>query len=275
MYGYIDNNGGQIYCVYTGFYQAASVTSFPNPINTEHTIPQSFFGSLEPMKSDIHHLFPTHMDANTARGNLPVGEVIDSQTDSWFVGNGSGITVSSSIPTSNIDAYSEVNFNDHFEPKEASKGNTARAIFYFYTMYPTQAGNISLVANINTLYQWHLDDPVDATEINRDELVMQYQGNYNPYIHSPELVGLAWGFTTSLSEQQTVDFTLFPIPAHDRLNIQVQSRILQARAYNLLGEEQELSIASGSIDISSLSPGIYSLLLSTEEGVGVRRFVVE
>lgn len=275
MYGTIDNTAGQIYCVYTGFYQPASFTSFPDPINTEHTVPQSWFNSMEPMRSDIHHIFPTHMDVNNARGSLPFGEVIDSQTDDWFIGNGSGITVTSSIPTSNIDDYSEVYSNNHFEPKEATKGNTARAIFYFYTMYPNQAGDISLLANINTLYQWHLDDPVDAMEINRDNLVQQYQGNYNPYIHSPELLPLAWGFTTSLSEQKTLDFTLFPIPTHDCLSIQVQSSILQAHAYNLIGEAQELRIEAGSIDISFLSPGVYSLLLSTEEGVGVRRFVVE
>ena len=42
MYGYIDNDGGQIECVYTGFTQSGGYVTYPNPINAEHLVPQSF-----------------------------------------------------------------------------------------------------------------------------------------------------------------------------------------------------------------------------------------
>ena len=273
MYGTIDANGGQIYCVYTGFHQASSVTSFPDPINTEHTVPQSWFNSMEPMKSDIHHIFPTHMDANTARGSLPFGEVPDNQTDDWFIGDGTGITVTSSIPSSNIDDYSEVAFNEHFEPKEASKGNTARAVFYFYTMYPNTGAGITDVADLNTLYQWHMQDPVDAQEIARDDMVQQYQGNYNPYIHSPELVSIAWGFPTGLSTSNIVEFSMYPIPAEDQVSITCADVIQNIQIIDALGSVHSASWSKASVDISALSPGIYSLMLTTVSGSSVKRFI--
>jgi hypothetical protein len=43
-----------------------------------------------------------------------------------------------------------------------------------------------------TLYQWHLDDPVDPTEIFRNDKIESQQGNRNPYVDFPELVWDAW-----------------------------------------------------------------------------------
>ncbi|MFC2103994.1 GEVED domain-containing protein [Bacteroidota bacterium] len=68
-------------------------------------------------------------------------------------------------------------------------------MFYFYTMYPTQAGDMSLVGDIDVFYQWHLDDPVDAAEIERNGEIETYQGDRNPYIDHPELVARAWNLT--------------------------------------------------------------------------------
>lgn len=194
MYSYIDEEGGKVYCVYSGFNQNATTTTFLDPINAEHTVPQSKFGRGEPMRSDIHHLFPTHGTVNSARGSDPLDDINDSSTDSWYTVNSSnsGLTKSSSIPSSNIDDYSE-DGNGKFEPREDHKGNAARAIFYFYTMYPGTAGTISVVGDINTLYQWHLDDPVDDQERTRNNRTAERQGNYNPYINYPDLVARAWG----------------------------------------------------------------------------------
>lgn len=198
MYSRIDKaSDGDVYCVYTGFHEAAANVTFLDPINAEHTVPQSWFGSSRPMQSDIHHLFPTHKDVNSNRGSLPFAEIPDSQTNTWYTvnSNNSGLTSTSSIPSSNIDAYSERRTNVSFEVREDHKGNTARAIFYFYTMYPTQAGSIDAIGDINELYQWHLDDPVDDWERQRNTRTQTEQGNLNPYISHPELVGLAWGFS--------------------------------------------------------------------------------
>lgn len=194
MYNYIDNKNNTITCVYSGYIVNSNyggTTTYPAPINCEHTIPQSFFNSSEPMKSDIHHLYPTYENWNSTRSNYPFDEIDDHETDKWMRSNTSQTT----IPTSNIDEYSEY-ANSTFEPREDHKGNCARSIFYFYTMYPSQAGSITKVADLDVLYQWHLDDPVDEAELDRNDGVEQYQGNRNPYIDYPELVARAYGFET-------------------------------------------------------------------------------
>jgi hypothetical protein len=208
IYSYVDERGGQVSCVYTGFSQAAANVTFLNPINAEHSIPQSWFGEASPMVADIHHLYPTHLTVNGARSNYPFGENTDSNTDKWYIVNGTntGLDISTSTPSSNIDDYSELDNNSPlngsnvFEPIEFHKGNLARAIFYFYTMYPTQAGNITAIVadgDIDLLYQWHLQDPVDANEITRNNRAEERQGNRNPYIDYPDAVADAWEFTSS------------------------------------------------------------------------------
>ena len=193
MYNFIDNQNNSIEGVYSGFrrsWRAGGTGTNPMPINAEHTVPQSFFGRSEPMRSDIHHLFPTFNNWNSERSNHKFAEITDSRTTKWIISDRS----QSSIPRSNRDGYSESN-GSVFEPRESQKGNTARAIFYFYTMYPSQAGAITRVGDLSTLYQWHLDDPVDARERARNSAIAQYQGNRNPYIDTPSLVARAWGFS--------------------------------------------------------------------------------
>ncbi len=193
LYNYIDNENNVITCVYSGYEVNSTyggTTTYPAPINCEHTIPQSLFNEANPMVSDIHHLYPTYENWNSTRSNHPFDDINDSQTEKWMYLNQS----QTSIPSSNINSYSEY-ASSEFEPREDHKGNVARAIFYFYTMYPTQAGDMSQVGDINVFYQWHLDDPVDAAEIERNGEIETYQGDRNPYIDHPELVARAWDLT--------------------------------------------------------------------------------
>jgi len=192
MYGYVDKKSdGKIYGVYSGFSVPASYNTgevFNGGINCEHTIPQSFFEKQNPMVSDLHHLFSTHKDVNNTRSNYPFAEIDDNTTTKWMYLN----NTQSNIPTENIDSYSEF-ANNTFEPREDHKGDCARAIFYFYTMYPTQAGDISKVGDINLFYQWHLQDPVDEWERTRNQRIAEKQGDLNPYVEHPELIARAWG----------------------------------------------------------------------------------
>ena len=46
-------------------------------MNAEHGWPQGYFDQAYPMKSDLHHIFPTFTTPNSARANLPYA-VIDN-----------------------------------------------------------------------------------------------------------------------------------------------------------------------------------------------------
>lgn len=200
MYAYIDNEAGELTCVYSGFTQSnpyGNEITYPNPINCEHTVPQSFFNSTEPMKSDIHHLFPTYQNWNSERSNFKFAEIDDQTTVKWMR-NSSTLTFK---PYYDIEKFAESNVvsgdwqnpNNRFEPREEHKGDAARAIFYFYTVYPTQAGPITDVASLATLCNWHNMDPVSQKEIDRNNGIELYQGNRNPYVDFPALAETVWG----------------------------------------------------------------------------------
>ena len=190
MYGYTDILGnGNIEGIYTGFQQAGGFVTYPNPINAEHIVPQSFFGSAEPMRSDIYILRPAHGSANSARSNYPFAEVNDNQAQ-WYGVNGNTYTSTGNQPA-NSDNWSE-GTGSSWEPRESKKGDVARAVFYYYTMYPDEGTSITACGDLATLYNWHVNDPPDAAEISRNTKINQVQGNKNPYVEFPELVYSAW-----------------------------------------------------------------------------------
>ena len=186
MYAYSDNINGKLTCVYGGFQvnnAYGNETTAVAPLNCEHTVPQSFFASADPMVSDMHHLFPAYDTWNNYRGNYPFYEIPDNTTQLWMIGS----TSQNTLPTSNIDGYSEY-YQSEFEPREAHKGNAARAIAYFFTMYPTEAGPLRRVIDTALLCTWNDLDTVDTNERNRNNKIFQYQGNRNPFIDHPEWV---------------------------------------------------------------------------------------
>jgi deoxyribonuclease-1 len=142
-------------------------------LNTEHTWPQSRFNSAmgkDIQKSDLHHLYPTHSEMNSIRGNHKFGDVtvpdraLPCTTSKYGTANGSS--------------------EDVFEPPTAHKGNVARALFYFSVRY-----RLAIDPREEAfLRKWHTLDPVDAAEISRNEQIYKVQGNRNPFIDHPELV---------------------------------------------------------------------------------------
>jgi len=138
---------------------------------------------------------------------MPYGEVNDSQAQ-WYGSVENSYTSQSNIPSNNED-WSESS-GEIWEPREDRKGDVARAAFYFYTMYPDEVGSIVEMGDTETLYQWHQDDPADATEISRNTKVASQQGNRNPYIDYPELVYQAWLWDGSTADSEGPDFTGTP-----------------------------------------------------------------
>ena len=203
MYGLIDNHNDSLTGVYTGFTQAwpyGSTGTYPNPINCEHTWPQSFFDSDNPMRGDIHHLFPTHQDANGRRSNYPFDNVTQNVT--WQEG-GSLLGQNSFGETA-------------FEPRDVHKGDAARAIFYFVTRYGNLGGYLGEHQEA-TLREWYWMDPVSQKEIDRNGGVDQYQHNRNPFVDHPEFLDRISSFvetaTVSTAPQiavapQTMTYTM-------------------------------------------------------------------
>ncbi len=176
MYGSIDNSGGQVECVYTGrratFNTRAGANS--NSFNCEHTFPQGFFNSISPMKSDIHHLFPTDVNANSRRGNLPFGIV--SGNGVWNQGGSKQGT-------------------NTFEPRNQQKGRTARAMMYFVIRYQDYSNHFAPQENL--LIGWHNTYPPDSVEEKRNNDIFAVQNNRNPFVDYPQFAERITNFVSN------------------------------------------------------------------------------
>lgn len=185
MYGSIDNKQGKVTCVYTGrvatFNSRSGANS--NSFNCEHTWPQSLFNKNEPERADIHHLFPTDVNANGKRGSYPFGVVSSA---SWSEG-GSKLG------------------GGKFEPRDVHKGDVARAMFYFVTRYQNYSS--FLTGQESTLRQWSLTFPPTTDSKNRNDAIFARQKNRNPYVDYPEFLERITSISTTSTATERYEIT--------------------------------------------------------------------
>jgi endonuclease I len=291
MYGNIDPVNGRIICVYSGYSKTGTTRTEMNSttngvqINTEHTWPQSLFNSTEPMQSDIHHLYPTWERPNGSRGNNPFADLDDTLSSTWFGGSYlNAISTTTKPGPTVIQEYSQ-SVSSKFEPRADHKGNVARTMFYFWTMYSTNAAmggtNSSTNATFfngmkDVLYKWHREDPVDAKELARTQAIASYQGKPNPFVLDSTLVRRSYFFVpTSIETPESIarEFTVspaYPNPFNPQTSVELtldRSSSVTAVLVDAMGREV-LTVANGTypqgahtlrVNGSGLASGIYFL----------------
>lgn len=195
LYAYENRTDGTLYGLYTGYAaplppgdpsQAAGQIGF----NAEHVWPQSLGARAEPLRSDMHHLFPVREQVNSSRGNLPFGEVPDARADAWYRLDAS----QSNIPREFLDEWSERGLG-RFEPREDAKGDVARALFYVRAMYPaaTSGQDAFFETMREDLLRWNDRDPPTPAEIARSAWIAEQQGTPNPFLLDRTLARRAFG----------------------------------------------------------------------------------
>jgi hypothetical protein len=147
------------------------------PTNTGNPWPNAPNGREYLEYNDVHNLFPAHqINANAKRSNFPFGEVV---------------TPTYTAPTGFGTLGTDANGATVYEPKEDQKGDLARALFYMLVRYDKINGitwRLPTSQNINTLLQWHQQDPPSPLEIARHEYIAAIQKNRNPFIDNPSWV---------------------------------------------------------------------------------------
>jgi len=158
-------------------------------LNAEHVWPKSrFFASsrrkrkkyksyeFKIREADLHILYPSDSSVNSTRSSYKFGEVIDDM-QSEKIG-------CSNAQIGKARLKGKVSRSLFFEPPQESKGNVARAMFYYSFRYnePIEFYEEEF------LKKWHELDPPDDIERRRNDLIEQAQGNRNPFIDHPELV---------------------------------------------------------------------------------------
>ena len=199
MYSIIDlEDDNTLKGIYTNYTITIDPNQDPRPqtnaqnMNCEHSWPQSMGAGSEPQKSDLHHLYPCRGNVNSSRGNKPYAEIDDNDTDKWWRFD----YYETSIPSQYIDEFSEVdNDNGKFEPREVVKGNIARGMFYFFTIYNDEANHNFFEEQKDFLNLWHKQDPVDDIELARTLSIASYQDDIvNPFVIDSTLVKRIWYF---------------------------------------------------------------------------------
>lgn len=162
--------------VYTGRFVAIGPDEEPDndDMNAEHVWPRSRMAAeegtalYEHQQSDVHHLHPSDSTANSTRGSNRFGVVVSDR---------------------NLDFLPSISGRDAqgdrvFEPRDARKGDIARAIMYFSIRW----GRAIEATEEGILRGWVVADPVDDRERRRNTLVEAVQGNRNPFVDCPALV---------------------------------------------------------------------------------------
>ncbi|WP_139981097.1 endonuclease I family protein [Nocardioides litoris] len=152
--------------------------------NREHVWAQSHgsFGTTPGPGTDLHHLRPTDVTVNSARGNLDFDE---------------GGAQNAEAPGNYADSNS-------WEPRDADKGDVARMVLYMDVRWDGGDGFPDLEVDdvaggtgprhgrLSALLRWHAEDPVTAAERARNDAVQDLQGNRNPFVDHPEWVQSIW-----------------------------------------------------------------------------------
>lgn len=90
---------------------------------------------------------------------------------------------------------------DGFYPGKSQKGDVARILLYMAVKYPhlklvinPDAGRngsynveTAQIGDVRLLLKWHLEDPVDQFERDRNEAILKIQGNRNPFVDHPDI----------------------------------------------------------------------------------------
>jgi endonuclease I len=175
------NNPANVILVYS---QNSVSSRWDNGItwNREHVFPQSKLNVSTDNNSrhkgaDYHNLKPESPSVNSSRSNKYFAETTTSTS---------------------------------YAPPSVVRGDVARILFYMVTMWPelslvdvtgSDSPETFQMAQLSFLVKWHLEDPVDAFEANRNEVIYSLQGNRNPYIDHQEFVCRVWGNTNTSTQQ--------------------------------------------------------------------------
>ncbi len=276
-------NNNQVWLLYTEQPRAKFLfqtgSSSIGKWNREHTFPRSRGGfssiedddiadginvwwetnadSLRHANSDAHGLRAADAGENSSRGNQHYGQ---------YVG-----------PPANAGSF---------------KGDVARGVFFLAIRYndldvvngfPSVTGELGDLA---TLLSWHQQDPPDDFEMNRNNVIYNWQINRNPFIDFPNLVDFIWGTefgnpwnqNLSIDETSIDDIVVFPNPVINE-NIQVKglnpSETYQLKLLDISGKTIWSNSQLGNSEIPiAVKSGLYFLSISDTNSTHIERIIV-
>lgn len=247
--------------------------------NREHIYPQSRGGFSDgtPFYSDginiymstsADHLQHGHSDAHALRASDYTENSIRSNKD-----------------------YGE-EYNGPAGNKGSWKGDVARSVFFMSIRYnaldvvsgnPDNYTSVGQLGDLDSLIVWHRQDPPDDFEMNRNNIIYNWQKNRNPFIDLPDLAeyiwgnktGSAWHSTVGINDTETNDTEIifYPNPVDDFINL----RNIETGKYQILDLNGKVILSgefnNSKIGVSHLNTGIYFMILKTNKKIHTSKFV--
>ncbi len=200
-------------------YKNASYAKGDSSYNREHTWPKSYGFPVDGPDNfpytDCHHIFLSDAAYNAERSNKPFRYCLTGCAE-WITDVNDGRGGGSGVYPGNSDWTEGSYSTGTWEAWDGRKGDVARAILYMDVRYEGGVNGITgtpepdlrltdddaLIDSYRTgsnepvaymgilsdLLQWSQEDPVDAREMHRNDVVYSFQGNRNPFIDHPEWV---------------------------------------------------------------------------------------
>ena len=201
----------------------------------------------------------------------------------------------SDSPSSSLMSWRDLGFiTGEFEPTESAKGNVARSMFYFFTMYQQEALEADpdyFESMRNDLCQWHVMDETDANEIKFTNLIAKVQDDKaNPFVLDCSLALRSHcahlEFTCNDRITSTIDITnynivtVYPNPSDGTINIQstegIGSRnllIYNSRGQLVLSQSINGNLINKKLDLPA---GLYTLQLIGRDNLNYSsRFIIK
>ena len=253
-----------------------------NSWNREHIWPKShgFPDEDDNAYTDVHNLKPCDRSVNSSRGTK----------DFDFGGN------------QHSEASDCLTDSDSWEPPDYVKGDIARILFYMVVRYDpgvdhenntfdlelvdytTPNNTEPILGKLSSLLDWHLSDPVDDFEINRNEIIFGFQQNRNPFIDHPNLVnylwgdnvGLVWNENLTVPENEIVKTIIYPNPSSGIINFSSDMEDEIIEIFNLNGQNilNKIIDSSNSVELD-LPSGIYFLRSNTKSGILNSKLIIK
>ena len=171
------------------------------------------------------------------------------------------------------------------------KGDVARGVFYLAVRYNGldlvngfPDGMIGQFGDLATLLDWHRNDPPDDYEMNRNNVIYNWQFNRNPFIDQPDLVEYIWGNMIgetwdqplSVKDNTLQQVVVYPNPTKGRIYIKGLNNSAIFQVFSVEGRQlSSEKLESDSFLDLNLSSGIYMLKITSKGKSTIRKIVLE
>ncbi|WP_412986398.1 endonuclease [Pontimicrobium sp. IMCC45349] len=169
-------------------------------------------------------------------------------------------------------------------------GDVARSVLFMEIRYnglevvngfPSTTGQLGDLA---TLLDWHRNDPPDDFEMNRNNIIYNWQFNRNPFIDEPDLVEYIWGVNVgdtwngslSINDNTLAQLKIFPNPATNSIQIYGLKQTANIEVYS--SEGRMVSTATINTDSKldlNITSGMYFVKIITENKSVVKKLLIK